>query len=99
MIDAAIFEGHAILVQRHCNTLHLAKLFRDHSQVVKVSHGIGFRPETHLAGVSKRFVCSLDFIHSIEITNNFVANTFNSKFVLGAPGSDRGVSVWVTRPQ
>jgi len=66
----------------------LGKLFRDHSQVVKVSHGIGFRPETHFAGIPERFVRGLDFLHSIEITNNFVANTFNSKFV-PLPGAYR----------
>ena len=58
-----------------------SKLLRDDSQIIKVRHGIGLRPETHFAGITERFVRGLNFLHSIEIINNFVADTFHSKFV------------------
>jgi len=56
-------------------------LFRDHAQIVKVSHGIGFRPQAHFAGISKRFVRRLNFLRSVEITNNFIPDAFHPEFV------------------
>src|ERR1700723_4384935 len=61
-------------------------LFRDHSEIVKVGHGIGFRPQAYLPRVLESVIDGFYLFYTIVVTDDLVTDAVYPQF-MPLPGS------------